>query len=104
MRNKLGILTGVLSAAAVAMLVVFPVPSGAAEVKTPLISVTPDGKKITFKGADGSTVKSKVSGSRTKIKIGGSDSDRKKLKAGMTCDITYKMDGKKNEPSMLNCM
>ena len=104
MQNKLGILKGVMSAAAVAILVFFPVPSGADQVKTQLISVTPDGKKITFKGADGSAVKSKVSGSRTKIKIGGSDSDRKNLKAGMNCDITYKMDGKKNEPSMLNCM
>ncbi len=97
-------LSGAVSALALALLLISPISAAADEAKTKLISVSPDGKKITFKGAGGSTVKSKVSGSRTKIKIGGNDSDRKNLKAGMSCDITYKMDGKKNEPSMLNCM
>lgn len=96
-------LTGALSALALATLLISPISAAAEQVNTKLISVTPDGKNITFKGAGGSTVKSKVSGSRTKIKIGGKDSDRKNLKAGMTCDITYKTDGKKNEPSILDC-
>ena len=37
------------------------------------------------------------------IMIGGKNSDRKNLKAGMSCMIMYKMDGKKNEPSMVHC-
>lgn len=97
-------LTGALSAMALAILLISPISAAADQVNAKLLTVTPDGKNISFKGAGGSTVKSKVSGSRTKIKIGGNDSDRKNLKAGMSFDITYKMDGKKNEPSMLSCM
>lgn len=96
-------LSGALSAMALAIVLISPISASADQVTTKLLTVTPDGKNITFKDASGNTVKSKVSGSRTKIKIGGSDSDRKNLKAGMNCDITYKMDGKKNEPSMLSC-
>lgn len=76
-------------------------PKGTA-VKSALLSVTPDGKNITFKGPDGKIVKSKVSGSRTKVVINGKDSNRKKLKQGMMCDITYKPGGK-NEPIILSC-
>ena len=76
-------------------------PKGTA-VKGALLSVTPDGKNITFKGPDGKIVKSKVSGSRTKVVINGKDSNRKNLKQGMTCDIVYKPGGK-NEPITLAC-
>ena len=72
------------------------------ELTSELTKVGNDGKKISFIGADGSTIKSKVSGSRTKIVINGAESKRKKLKAGMTCDISYKP-GEKNEPSLLDC-
>jgi tripartite-type tricarboxylate transporter receptor subunit TctC len=71
------------------------------QVKTALLTVTPDGKNITF--ADGSkTIESKVSGSRTKIKIGGKEGNRKNLQAGMECDIVYKPGGK-NEPISMDC-
>ena len=96
-------LTSALSAMALAILLISPITAAAQQVDTKLLSVTPDGKNITFKGADGNTVKSKVSGSRTMIMIGGKNSDRKNLKAGMSCMIMYKMDGKKNEPSMVHC-
>ena len=75
---------------------------GGIKVTSELLSVSPDGKKITFNGKNGEVVKSKVSGSRTKITIGGSAGDRKGLKAGMTCKITY-AEGEKNEPSVLDC-
>ena len=68
---------------------------------TKLISVSPDGRNISFMhGKD--KIESKVSGSRTKIKVGGSDSNRKALKAGMDCTIDYKTGGN-NEPKTIDC-
>ena len=68
---------------------------------TTLDSVSPDGREITFKHA-GKMVKSKVSGSRTKISVGGKSSNRKALKAGMACEIDYKAGGE-NEPKTIDC-
>ncbi len=104
MSDKHRTLTGLLSAAALAIMVIAPAAVGADEAKSKLLSVTPDGRVITFNDSAGNKVKSKVSGSRTKVMIGGKKTDRENLKAGMTCDISYKKDGKKNEPSMLSCM
>lgn len=70
-------------------------------VKTGLLSVEDKGKVITFQSGD-TTVKSKVSGSRTKIRIGGAEGDRKALKAGMVCAITYTPGGD-NEPATMEC-
>jgi tripartite-type tricarboxylate transporter receptor subunit TctC len=72
------------------------------QVKTALLTVTPDGKKITFNGAGGKAIESKVSGSRTKITIGGKEANRKNLQAGMACDIVYKPGGN-NEPISMDC-
>ena len=78
-------------------------------VKAPSIKVGPiaievqkKGRYIVFTGADGKKVKSKVSGSRTKIKIAGKKAKRKKLKTGMKCKIDYKPGGR-NEPKTLDC-
>jgi hypothetical protein len=78
-------------------------------VKAPSIKVGPiaievqkKGRYIVFKGAGGKKVKSKVSGSRTKIKIAGKKAKRKKLKTGMKCKIDYKPGGR-NEPKTLDC-
>jgi tripartite-type tricarboxylate transporter receptor subunit TctC len=76
-------------------------PSGI-KVSGPLLSVSPDGKKISFNGEGGKAVKSKVSGSRTKITINGAGANRKSLAMGMDCDITY-APSDKNEPSILDC-
>ncbi len=73
------------------------------EAKGASIVVLDGGRFIEFKGADGNMVKSKVSGSRTKLTIGGKEANRKKLVAGMTCDITYVVDGDRNEPSVVAC-
>ncbi len=72
------------------------------QVKTALLTVTPDGKNITFKDAGGKAIESKVSGSRTKITIGGKEANRKNLQAGMACDIVYKPGGN-NEPISMDC-
>jgi tripartite-type tricarboxylate transporter receptor subunit TctC len=67
-----------------------------------LTYVSDDGRMITFTGADGKTVASKVSGARTKIEVAGKAADRKALKAGMTCDIAY-TPGTNNEPRTIDC-
>jgi len=72
------------------------------QVKTALLSVTPDGKNISFNDAGGKAIESKVSGSRTKITIGGKEANRKNLQAGMACDIVYKPGGN-NEPISMDC-
>ena len=54
----------------------------------PLINIE-EGKKITFNGADGKPLIMEVSGSRTKVTIGGQDAQRNQLKVGQNCEITY---------------
>lgn len=73
------------------------------KVTSELLSVTPDGRYIEFKAKDGSTIKSKISGSRTKITIGGKDAKRKALKVSMNCNITYNPKDEENEPSEIAC-
>jgi len=68
----------------------------------PLIEVSDKGREIVFAGADGKKVKSKPSGSRTKITIAGKGAKRGKLKVGMNCEIKYTSDGK-HEPVIIDC-
>lgn len=70
--------------------------------RTKIASLTPDGRWVTYKDGAGKAIKSKISGSRTKITIGGKKARRKALKVGMVCDITYKP-GKRNEPTTMKC-
>lgn len=70
-------------------------------VQTDLLSVSDDGRWIEFKSGE-ETVKSKVSGSRTAVMIGGADANRKQLEAGMSCTIEYAPGGD-NEPKSLDC-
>lgn len=72
------------------------------KVSTKIETISSDHKKITFK-AGSKMIKSKISGSRTKIKVGGKSVSRKALKAGMSCKIDYKPGGK-NEPITMDCM
>jgi tripartite-type tricarboxylate transporter receptor subunit TctC len=69
---------------------------------TKLATITPDGRWITFKNQKGKTIKSKISGSRTKIMLAGKKAKRKALKPGMTCDIAY-APGSRNEPKTITC-
>ena len=47
------------------------------------------GRKLHMKLANGKTVKTSVSGRRTKVFIGGKKTKRKKIKMGMTCTFNY---------------
>jgi len=71
------------------------------KAQTSLTSVSPDGRKISF-SHNGKTINSKVSGSRTKITVGGKPAKRKSLKPGMACEIDYKAGGN-NEPKTIDC-
>lgn len=75
--------------------------SGTIKVKTVLTEVGKGGKKITFE-ANGKKIKSKVSGSRTKVIISSQEADRGDLREGMKCDIEY-TPGEKNEPKLVSC-
>jgi len=66
-----------------------------------LLFASDDGRNIEFMDGD-KKVKSKVSGSRTKVMINGKEDDRDNLAKGMMCDIEYTTGGK-NEPSMVDC-
>lgn len=57
-----------------------------------IAAVEKGGREIRFQVKD-KTHKAKVSGSRTKITVGGKDSSRKAIKAGLVCDISYTGDG-----------
>lgn len=124
MSMKRLVLAGILAATALAFVVVSPTAVMADEVKGASIAVTDEGSWIEFKGAPdpkclkrlkwqpklrdkqcaGAMVKSKISSSRTKLTIGGKEDKRTNLKSDMTCDITYVMEGEKNEPSVVSCM
>jgi len=76
-------------------------PSSNKVTGTKLLTKTPDGRWITFKHGE-KTIKSKISGSRTKITVAGNSANRKTLAAGMVCDIDYKPGGD-NEPKTIDC-
>ncbi|TDI67227.1 MAG: hypothetical protein E2O90_03190 [Alphaproteobacteria bacterium] len=62
------------------------------KVKTKLLAVKRGGRWLHFKNK-GAAHKAKVSGSRTKVTIDGKKAKRKKLKAGMMCEIVYGANG-----------
>jgi tripartite-type tricarboxylate transporter receptor subunit TctC len=62
------------------------------KVKTKLLAVKRGGRWLHFKNK-GAKHKAKVSGSRTKVSINGKKAKRKKLKAGMLCEIVYGANG-----------
>lgn len=70
-------------------------------VKTQLLTVKKKGKAITFKDTAGKKITVKLSGRRTKITIAGKKAKRSKVKAGMTCEISYF--GNKGRAKKLAC-
>ena len=50
--------------------------------------VQEDGRKLVLKTSDGRTTTVAMSGSRTKVTIGGKAGTREAVKAGMTCTAT----------------
>ncbi|MDX1484718.1 MAG: tripartite tricarboxylate transporter substrate-binding protein [Alphaproteobacteria bacterium] len=63
-----------------------------ATVTTKLTDIKRGGRRLFF-AVKGKTHKVKVSGSRTKVSIGGKKTKRKNLKVGMECTIIYKGNG-----------
>jgi tripartite-type tricarboxylate transporter receptor subunit TctC len=63
------------------------------KIKATLTAVKRGGRRIFFKTSKGADDKSKISGSRTTVKIGGKTTKRSNLKPGMGCNITYRGPG-----------
>ncbi len=70
-------------------------------VNSTLATVTDGGRKIGFKDKSGTDVTAEISGSRSKTQAAGKDADRKALKPGMSCAITYT--GAGSEASLVAC-
>ena len=60
-----------------------------------ITKVVKGGRRLEMKLADGKTVKTSVSGRRTKVVIGGKASKRKNIKVGMTCTFNYPGSGQR---------
>lgn len=69
-------------------------------VKTTLKQVGAGGRDILFE-VDGKEHKAEVSSSRTQISIAGKKVERKDLKAGLVCEVSYP--GDKQEASIVQC-
>jgi uncharacterized Zn-binding protein involved in type VI secretion len=69
-------------------------------VKTTLAKIERGGRMLHFKVGE-AMHKSKVSGSRTQITIGGKPARRNKLKVGMNCAVTYGGNG--SEAKLVAC-
>jgi hypothetical protein len=67
-----------------------------------ILSLEDKNKWIEFNSGD-KVIKAKISGSRTKISLNGSDSDRKALAVGMTCKIEFDPQHENNEPKSMEC-
>jgi len=65
------------------------------EEKGKITKVVKKGRKIVYDMGGGKTNEVSISGSRTKVKVGGKKADRKALKEGMSCTVTYPEGAKK---------
>ncbi len=70
-------------------------------VEAVLDKVDGGGREIGFKDAAGAAITAKLSGSRSKVEIGGKEAPRDALKAGMACAVTYTGPG--SEASVVAC-
>lgn len=77
-----------------------PVLWGQAKTAKATIVKSEDGE-IVFKTEAGEEVKSKISSKRTRITVGEKGGDAAALKAGDKIEITYVLDGNRNEPSLI---
>jgi tripartite-type tricarboxylate transporter receptor subunit TctC len=66
-----------------------------------MIEVKDDGRIVVF-SVNGESVTSKISSSRSKIRVADMDATGKHLQSGMKCDITY-VPGDNNEPTTIIC-
>ena len=70
------------------------------KIATKLVAVERGGRVIKFE-ADGKAQSARISGSRTKVTIGGKASKRGALAAGMACEVSYAGDG--GEAQLVAC-
>jgi tripartite-type tricarboxylate transporter receptor subunit TctC len=70
-------------------------------VRTGLLSVGARGRTVEFMSGD-TRITSAVSGSRTRVRIGGKGADRRRLRAGMNCTIEFRPGGE-NESRAIDC-
>jgi len=61
-------------------------------VSTTIAKIENGGRELQFKNKD-KVHKVRISGSRTKLTVGGKNASRKDIKVGMACDISYQGDG-----------
>jgi tripartite-type tricarboxylate transporter receptor subunit TctC len=81
----------------------------AVEVEAPTVTVTTDllwtsddGREIEFMSGD-EKIRSKVSGSRTSVKVNGKTAKRSVLEKGMNCEIEFAPGDAENEPKHVVC-
>ncbi len=67
--------------------------AAAAAAKGTIAELKDDARKLVLKLDDGKTFEAEVSGSRTEITVAGQKSDRKSLKAGMSCTVDLPSSG-----------
>ena len=70
-------------------------------VESVTIDVRDEGRVVVFSDS-GETVNSRLSGSRSTVKVAGKDANGAALKSGMTCDVTY-VPGDTNEVKVIAC-
>jgi tripartite-type tricarboxylate transporter receptor subunit TctC len=70
-------------------------------VKGALTEIEKGGRVLKLQLAGGDDVKTKISGSRTAVTVGGAKAKRSALKVGMTCSVTYTGDG--TEAKQVDC-
>lgn len=91
----------VVALTCVALFLAFASVSNAAVLQEEVKIVKIEGKVITVKRLNGEEVASKISSKRTSIMQDNDEIAREDLEVGDVLDMTYVIDGKKNEASLI---
>jgi len=71
------------------------------KVTATVTAVKRKGGRLELKDKGGKKIKTKLSGSRTKVMIGGKEAKRSKIKPGMVCELTF--EGSGSESKKVSC-
>lgn len=71
------------------------------KVTATVTAVKRKGRRLELKDKGGKTIKTKISGSRTKVMVGGKKAKRSKIKPGMVCELTF--EGSGSESKRVSC-
>jgi tripartite-type tricarboxylate transporter receptor subunit TctC len=71
------------------------------KVTATVTAVKRKGRSLELKDKGGKKIKTKLSGSRTKVMVGGKKAKRSKIKPGMVCELTF--EGSGSESKMVSC-